>query len=303
MFLINNTNNGNLISFDNQTDYNNNKQSATNNANSNFNFLNNNNNSQNMINSNSNNFPNNSFPLNNASSDLMDMKSGDNIVEEKLKKITDNIEELYKNPNIYSAGSGANAQNTSNKQNDLFNALNPQLNNSMNVKHNIGNINFMNNPQNLQQQQMNNFYNYGNNNQPNQNYLNNNNHFYGNGMNMGFNNVHGIGTSGFQGGYGANYTGYPNGINYNQNHVFNGQQQMNYTNNNTRNMMANNNYNNGVLTANDIYNKKDDSIYNLNYNGLNAGSTNNFSNTDFLGFSDAKPKKSEDPFSNLISFK
>lgn len=276
----------------------------------NNNYLNSLINTQNVSNNINNNFFNVNSNSSNGNVDLMDMKSGDKLVDEKLKKITDNIDELYKNPNENfntngKGNNGLNVQNKSNKQNDLFNALNPQFNNPVN---NNMHLQF----KNMQQQQpqlniQNNYYNYGNN-QPGQfnlNHNNNNNQFYSSKVNMGFNNVHGIGSSGFNGGYGANY---PPNVNMNMN------QQMNFSNYNNNNSFKNNNnngrimnninnFNSGFLTANDIYARKDESTFNLNYNGHSNGNNNLQGNANILEFSETKPKKNEDPFSNLISFK
>jgi len=211
-----------------------------------------------------------------------------------MKKITDNIDELYKNPIINgSANYGLNGQNKPNKQNDLFNALNPQINNNMySLNKTI--------PQQPQVNIQNNYYNYGNQ-QPGQYNLSHNNQFYANGMNLGFNNVNGMGNSGFNSGYGANY---PGNANMNMNQQINFSKYNNNNNSgfsNGRGMNNANNFNNGFLTANDIYTKKDD--LNLNYNGHFNGNNNLQATTNILEFSEIKPKRNEDPFSNLISFK
>ncbi len=132
---------------------------------------------------------------------------------------------------------------------------------------------------------------------PNQYNMSHNNHFYANGANLGYNNVHGIGNSGYNnGGYGTNYSNVNNMFGYNNN------TNMNNMNNNR---VINNNLNNGMLTANDIYMKKDENVYNMNFGQYNGNVRGNFNNdnSNLNNLTEIKLKKTEDPFSNLISFK
>jgi len=317
LFQIN-SNNSDLINFEKNTSQNQinadlfnssniNNTNSQNNVKNKFNFINKNNpninSGNNAVNNNVNiatfnstphnlNPNNDLFSIGSNNANLLDIKSKEQIVDEKFKKITDNIEELYKNSNNFQhpneSSNGLNINGKPNRQNDLFNALNPQMSQNSNfVNINNPNINIQNS-----------FYNFNQNQQmmpPNQYNMNHNNNFYFNGMNMGFNSIHGIGNSGCNNGYGANYAANTNNpyLYNNPNNKNTYQQQINY---------RNNNFNNGLLTANDIYLKKDEPSFNLNSNGSNG---NNFqANSNLLNFNEVKkPKQNEDPFSNLISFK
>jgi len=209
----------------------------------------------------------------------MDIKSGDLIAEEKLKKITDNIDELYKNINSYNFNGSIGNTNYSNNnninsknQNDLFNALNPQIAPKSNF---VDNSNIQNGYYNVNQnQQMI---------RPNQYNMSHNNQFYPNANS----------------GYGQMYPNQAGFAGYYQNNILNNktnfQQIKGYMNNI-------NNRNTGLLTDNDVYLKKDDLLLNLNLGQSNNDGVHT-TNANFINFNEGKHRKNEDPFSNLISFK
>jgi hypothetical protein len=88
-----------------------------------------------------------------------------------------------------------------------------------------------------------------------------------------------------------NKTGYCANNNYNNN--------LNNKNNSQQMYSYSNNRDNRLLTANDIYLNGQ---YNLNFGQVNTPGANS-SSVNFLDSNEAKPRKNEDPFSNLISFK
>ena len=270
LFQINLNNKINLLNFDTEIENKEYNLKSTNEATkkqSNFNFINKKNITQNLdLNAvNSNQF--NSLENNN---DLMDVKSGDKIIDEKLKKITDNINDIYNNPQNY-----GNQNNKINNNQSLYNALNPQQNYNQ----------FHGNQTNKVQQQngyLNNF-NHGNNqnNQYNmyQNLKNNLNY----GMNLNNNGCNNMG-------YGGNYG---NSFGNNQNVYINNMQ-----NNNMYNYQMNfnnRNLNQGILTTNDIYVKKDETYQNFkNQHNFNV------SNHVDLHNNNKKKNNQEEQFANLF---
>lgn len=313
-----NTNNKDLISFETDSAASNLEIWSNNNVNTNFsNLFNNNNNDLNINNFNSsnnnsskqsgfafinkNNTTSNTNPSNSNceffsvgnNNNLMDLNSNDKIIDQKLKKITENIDELYKNPNQFNKSHGSsclnlNNPNKTNNQNDLFYALNPQHNlNYVNISQ--PNINIQNSYYNFNP----NYSGSGVNSAAGAQYnMNHNNKIFNGGMNMNYNGVHGLGNGGMNNsGYGANF---PGNFGSKQNNAMNMKMPIgqNYANNFNRNFN-----NNGLLTTNDIYTKKDDPMYNLNLNQSHSNNNNN----NLFEFSEVKPKGKEDPFSNLIN--
>ena len=175
--------------------------------------------------------------------DLMDLNSGETIIDERLKKITDNINNIY---NSTQNNDNFNNQPKQNNQN-LYNSMNPQGNfNNMNISQ--PNINIQTNLYNFNQIPNN------TNNQINST----NNNFY-NGMNMGYNTVHNIGNNGVNvSGYGSNYVNPSYGYIQQQNNPYS--QNINYQ----KNLLNNNQQ--GFLSVNDVYNKKENNNTNLNFN-------------------------------------